>query len=441
MFWIIGTMVLLVAALVFQLGLLAYAMYALLGIILLSRVMVRIWNENLSAKRVTKGVRELNIGDTTEIQISLMNKGPLPIPWILLDDHMPKDYTSLRFPRLKLEGKRQRILMVWGNSTANIRYKITPLMRGFYQFGPVILENGDIFGLDRRFRLAAPPQFVLVYPRTVPMAGYDLASRRPVGEIRLTHRLFEDPTRIAGVRGYERGDPLNRVHWRTTARMGTLYSKVYEPSTIAGATILFDFHVDSFPERGEPMRSELAVTSAMSVAAAVHSLGQQFGLVSNGQDAAERMRLEGWDTQKDGGELESIGQAMQLAEQEGAGDKLRPIIVPPRRGPEQLELVRESLARIEKSNGLFLPDLIDEASGYIPRDTTLIAILSHATAERAVALSALQRQGMAVVVLLIISEQSELEKSHLILAGEGLEVREIQDETDIAAVCQQQFIR
>ena len=65
----------------------------------------------------------------------------------------------------------------------------------------MVLETGDLFGLHRRFRVVTDPVYILVYPKVVPLPGYDLASRRPIGEIRLTHRLFEDPTRIAGVRG------------------------------------------------------------------------------------------------------------------------------------------------------------------------------------------------------------------------------------------------
>src|SRR5207244_13438952 len=144
----------------------------------------------------------------------------------------------------------------------DLEYTLKLRMRGYYQIGPLVLESGDLFGLHRRYRAVTEPHFLLVYPKVVPLEGFELASRRPVGEIRLAHRLFEDPTRIAGVREYQRGDPLNRVHWRATARTGTLHSKIYEPSTIAGATIVLDFHKGGYAQRGEPFRSELAATTA-----------------------------------------------------------------------------------------------------------------------------------------------------------------------------------
>ena len=70
-----------------------------------------------------------------------------------------------------------------------------------------MLETGDLFGLHRRYRVSTEPHFLLVYPKVVPLEGYDIASRRPIGEVRLTHRLFEDPTRIAGVRAVSGGRP------------------------------------------------------------------------------------------------------------------------------------------------------------------------------------------------------------------------------------------
>src|SRR5437660_7374531 len=151
-------------------------------------------------------------------------------------------------------------------------------MRGYYQIGPMVMESGDLFGLHRRYCVDAEPHYLLVYPRTVPLEGYDLASRRPIGDVRLVHRLYEDPTRIVGIRPYEAGDPLNRVHWRATARTGQLHSKVYDPSTMAGAMLLLDLHHAGYPARGEPRRSDLAVTTAVSLANAVALLSQQVGL-------------------------------------------------------------------------------------------------------------------------------------------------------------------
>ena len=51
MIWYAGAILILLFALIFKLGLLAYAMYALLGVLLVSRWLTRSWAASLSAKR------------------------------------------------------------------------------------------------------------------------------------------------------------------------------------------------------------------------------------------------------------------------------------------------------------------------------------------------------------------------------------------------------
>ena len=51
MAWWLGAALLLAVGLVFELGLLVYAMYVLLLIMFLSRILARTWIENLSATR------------------------------------------------------------------------------------------------------------------------------------------------------------------------------------------------------------------------------------------------------------------------------------------------------------------------------------------------------------------------------------------------------
>ena len=92
--------------------------------------------------------------------------------------------------------------------SARMLYQLGCNRRGYYQIGPLVMESGDLFGLHRRFRVATKPHFLTVYPKALPLEGYQIASRRPIGEVRMTHRLYEDPTRNAGVRRYEAGDPL-----------------------------------------------------------------------------------------------------------------------------------------------------------------------------------------------------------------------------------------
>jgi uncharacterized protein (DUF58 family) len=324
--------------------------------------------------------------------------------------------------------------MLWGGQEAKVRYHVHCQMRGYYQIGPLMLESGDLFGLHRRYRVETEPQFLLVYPKVVPLEGYELASRRPIGDIRMTYRLYEDPTRIAGVRPYEAGDPLNRVHWRATARTGELHSKVYEPSTLAGATILLDFHQGSYPRRGEPHRSELAVTTAASLANAVYEMGHQTGLVTNGRDAADRLRLEGWDH-----EFRTRRAARRAPAMREESDRLRPLVVPTRRGVEQFQRIRETLARVELTDGLTFGELVMEAAPRLPRDATVVAVLGDVPAEAALALGNLNRRGFAVSAVLIAFDADRLEKAYGRLVAEGIkDVRHLRDEAGLPQLCQHQ---
>ncbi|MCH7685820.1 MAG: DUF58 domain-containing protein [Planctomycetes bacterium] len=338
---------------------------------------------------------------------------------------------------MQVKGKRLQLVTLGAEETKSLLYQVTFLMRGYYQIGPLLLESGDLFGLHRRYRVVTEPQFVLVYPRVVPLQGYDIASRRPIGEIRLMHRLFEDPTRISGVREYQHGDPFNRIHWKSTARTGVLHSKVYEASTIAGATILLDFHRDVYSAQGEPFRSELAVTTAASLANAVYQLGQQVGFITNGRDAADRIRTEGWRH-----EFRTRTAARENVGMLDESDRLQPVVVETRRGADQFMRIQETLARVELTDGLTFSQLVLETSSRMPRDASIIAILPHVPPETAVALGTLKRSGYAVTaVLTMYDDEQDYPTSAGRLLAEGIDVRQVEDDVMLAAVCSEQLLR
>jgi uncharacterized protein (DUF58 family) len=433
--WYAGAILILALALALGLGLLAYAMYALLALLVVSRFLARRWIEQVTALRESNRTTA-EVGQSIAVVVRLRNLGRLPIPWLLVEDLLPARALRVRPPRLRLTGERLAITTLGGGRTKTLAYQLHFDTRGYYQVGPLVLETGDLFGLHRRYRVATEPSYVLVYPRVVPIPGYDLASRRPIGEIRVTHRLFEDPTRIAGLREYQPGDPLSRIHWRATARSRVLQCKTYEPSSVAGATIVLDFHTASYPARNEPVRSEWAVTTAVSLAHAVYELGQQVGLITNGRDAADRIRTEGWEH-----DHRSRAAALRSAAMRDDDSRLRPLIVPTRRGPEQFERIRDTLARVELSDGLTLEQLLFEATSRLPHDATVAVVLPRATPEAVLALASLRRRGHAVTAVVIEFDEDDFAHTAGRLLAERIEVLRVTDVESLGRVCQRSLAR
>jgi hypothetical protein len=210
---------------------------------------------------------------------------------------------------------------------------------------------------------------------------------------------------------------------------------VFDPTTLAGASILVDFHQEGYPSRGEPFRSDLAVTTACSIAYAVTMLNQQIGLASNGKDAADLYRYQvsvqrGSDDDVAG--YETRDAARREGEADEASDRLRPLVVETRRGIEQFQLVREALARLEFTDGLPFARLVIEVTPRLPRDATVIAILPAVSIESATALGSLRRQGFAVSALLIGLADEELLVAHGRLLAEGVrDVRHVNTEEEL----------
>ena len=438
--WIFGTLSLLLLGLIFRLNLLVYAMYALLGILLLSRFFTRHWTEKIIVRRRCSG-DVFEIGETCEVTVEIENQGSLSVPWLLIEDALSRDALSETPRRLKINGGRLKLIRLARGETAELEYEVTFLTRGYFQLGPLLLETGDVFGLHRRFRVAGEPHFALVLPKVLPLQGYNLASRRPLGEIRVTHRLFEDPTRLAGVRPFQQGDALNRIHWRATARTGELHSRIYETSRVAGATFLLDFHAHSFQDRNGMISAELAIIAVASLANAVFLMGQQIGFVSNGRDAADRIREEGWRAEF------LTRAAAQRASEPPANDRLRSVRVENGKGLDKLQQIFETLARLELTDGLNFSEMISASISQISRDATVIAVLHHVTPETAIALGELARRGFLVTAVVVAFDSEPIpdwarppEWANLLLAH-GIDFRLVNSEEAITNLCAEAMVR
>ncbi|WP_052031931.1 DUF58 domain-containing protein [Novipirellula maiorica] len=355
------------------------------------------WTDSTIAVRHSGNV-EHKLGSVIDVEITLTNQSRLPILWILVEDLLPRPAIqtgAVSTSALEIEGDRVQVMMLWAGESKSLHYQVTCRRRGYFQIGPTVLETGDLMGLYRRYRVGTEPQYVTVLPDVVPLSTYDIGSRRPIGEIRMRDNVMDDPTRLRGIRQWQTGDPLRSVHWAATARTGTLHSKIYEPSSIAGATLILDLHVATNPSKHEPVRSDLAVTAAASIAHALHDAGEPFGLVTNGRDAADRIRTEGWV-----GDYRVRDQATAAAAMRNESDRLMPVSQPATRGPVALREMVRTLARLERTDGLTLAELLVEAESRISSETTVLVILQHCPPESMAALIGLSRRGRAVAVII-----------------------------------------
>lgn len=417
-------------AVLLNLTLFVYGIFSILSVLVISHWVTGRWANDVTA---TRGAipNQIDVGDTVSVAVDVAHVGTVPIAWVLVDDLLEKKATHAKVPAISVAGDSIAITQMATGDVFPLRYQIKFHRRGYYQVGPVVIETGDLFGFNRRFKVLTEPVYVTVLPDVAAVGRYDIASRRPIGEVVMTHRLFEDPTRIAGVRQYQNGDALSRVHWRATARTGTLQSKVFEPSTLAGATIAVDFRRDAFDPNDEPVRSELAIKCAASIADTLQKMGQQVGLVSNATDAADRIRVDGWTS--DARTREAARKSATMAK---SSDRLDPVLVPTRKSSSQLARILKSLARMELSEGLTLPELLFEAQAQIPRDAAVIAIVSQIKMDNAVALGGLVRQGYCVEVIVNCFSDEEFLQTSGSLINQGIVCRHLKNESEIANICE-----
>ena len=179
------------------------------------------------------------------------------------------------------------------------------------------------------------------------------------------------------------------------------------------------------------------MTAALSLANAVYEMGQQIGLVTNAGDAADRLRLEGWHN-----EQTSRAAARKAAAMTETSDRLRPLLVETRRGVEQLQRMRDLLARAELSEGLTFAQLVEETAARLPRDATVIAVLPQVSVETALSLGNLRRRGFAVTAVLILLDDDHLETAYgRLLAERVKDVRHLKDEAELPDLCNRQVQR
>ncbi len=311
-------------------------------------------------------------GEELLFELEVANRKPLPLPWVEIDDEIPEEITFLK-GKTTQSHKTARVHLTsllslgWYHRVKRL-YPIRCDQRGYFTFGPTRICSGDLFGFSRQEIEFSDIDRLIVYPRIVPLEQPALPSKQPIGDIRTKRHIFQDPILTMGIRDYHFGDSLKRIHWKTTARLGKLQTKVFEPTTSVDMGIFLDVRTVQPPGWGTVTQSlELAVMAAASIANHAMSAGYRVGLYANQR-------------------------------QQPIGELVR---IPPSQHADQMMYILEALAQIHSSESMPIARFVSLESRNLPWGSTLVLITAVPTESLLATLLRMKRVGRRVALVLV----------------------------------------
>ena len=333
------------------------------------------------------------LGETVQIKLTIENTSLLPILWLEVHESLP---VNLRAGR-----DIKEVFSLGIRSQKTIRYEINAFKRGYYPIGPLILESGDPLGLTKPSQISIPDSPLTIYPRIVDLAALGFPSRSPFGTIRDQNPVYEDPTRLMGKRGFQNGDSVRRIDWKSSAASGELLVKLYEASIALELALLLDLDKRSYPIENYYDATELAVTAAASLAAWSRQHQQSVGLFTNGQDP--------------------------LAEAAASH------ALPPRKGAGHLVSLLELLARIQPGESQPVDPWLQNTRGALSWGTTLVFISGQISPEAFDQLFQARKAGLNPIILLT-GKLTNLQEIRRTAAGYHLPLYTAESSADIRAM-------
>jgi uncharacterized protein (DUF58 family) len=320
----------------------------------------------------TARTQRSQVGHIFEERYEIQNSGRLPRLWIEVRDESPLPGSHGSHVLALVGGRESRSYLA--------RTRLTD--RGVFALGPTTLISGDLFGLFMTSRSVRNRESVLVYPMMVDVRSFPNPPGLLPGGEALRRRTPQITSNASGVREYAPGDPLNRIHWLSTARRGQLIAKEFELDPLADVWIFVDAAKlaqaqlpytrpefdpsEVWRQRIKyelpPATIEYAVTIAASLARYYIQRGRAVGLATSGTHLH---------------------------------------IIPSERGGRQLAKILEGLALLQGEGNIPLSGLVEAEARSLPRGSTVVMVTSSVSDAVFHTAELLLRRGMRPVVVLI----------------------------------------
>lgn len=337
--------------------------YLLVGIVIVAYLWAWLNLRGLSVRREVFTHRA-QVGDMVRERITLINDWFLPKLWVEVIDRSNLPDHSAGFVTY-LPGYEQRRQVIRTPCT----------IRGKFRLGPITLASSDLLGLFHLRRDIAGDEEILVYPRTVPLPGFVLPGAELPGGQNLRRRTHHVTPNVAAIRDYQPGDSFNRIHWRSTARLGRLIVKEFELDPTAEVYVALDMH-EYVQQAWRPTEGKAAVRSQRTAESTEEYA--VYAAASIARHALDQNRAVG---------LIAWGQRRE--------------VIPPEREARQLYKILEALAELRAYGSASLAEVLSAESARFGRNCTLVVITPSLDERWVTGVQHLLYRGVRVVAVLI----------------------------------------
>ncbi|WP_432562796.1 DUF58 domain-containing protein [Kineococcus sp. SYSU DK003] len=246
-----------------------------IGVLLLALVAVAVWSTVRSVRTldlVSRSKGELvEAGVASTVRLGVVGRSR-PGVRLVVEDQSPLALggtARLGVPRLR-EGE-----------TLDLQYTVRSEVRGSYQLGPATVVAADVFGLVRASRGVGDSVTLDVLPRVHQLGDLTLGELGGARGASASASAAAAPDDVS-IREYRVGDDLRRVHWRSTARRGTVMVRSDEHPGRPDVVLLLDTRSTAHAGHGAASSLEWAISAAASAAVHLHRRGHRVRLLHDG---------------------------------------------------------------------------------------------------------------------------------------------------------------
>jgi len=186
----------------------------------------------------------VTVGDPAVGRLDVRNAAGRPILPSVMELPVGRGTAAFPVPRLRSGGSHEEI------------FRIPTRRRGVITVGPVKSVRADPIGLLRREVTWTDEQELFVHPQVKNLAGSSTGYLRDL-EGRVTTDITDSDVSFHALREYVAGDDLRHIHWKTTARTGTLMVRQFEETRRSHLAVLLSTRAEDYANEDE---FELAVS-------------------------------------------------------------------------------------------------------------------------------------------------------------------------------------